>query len=30
MVDASFLGATMKRWLTKQNDEGSESKDGDG
>ncbi len=29
MVDASFLGATMKRWLTKQNDEGSESKDGD-
>ena len=28
MVDASFLGATMKRWLTKQNDEGSETKEG--
>ena len=30
MVDASFLGATMKRWLTKQNDEGSETKEGGG
>ena len=27
-VDACFLGATMKRWLTKQNDEGSETKEG--